>query len=229
MDLRYPRAGSRSSGTPASEANEWTPQATQLCRVISEFHSRGLCLGTSGNFSVVVNRDPFRLLITPSGLDKGRLDPDDLVAVGPDGRPVSEGSRPASAETILHCTIAVLGNAGSVLHVHSVRDTLLGEHFVSEGGFAITGYEMLKGLAGVRGHEARVFVPVLPNSQDMEAVAREVRQLLERDRQLPGFLLAGHGLYTWGDTLDQAKTHVEVLEFLFECLAARTHFRPFAG
>ena len=38
----------------------------------------------------------------------------------------------------------------------------------------------------------------------------------EKNFNIYGFLLAGHGLYTWGKTIAEAKRHIEVLEFLFE-------------
>jgi|GEM_PF-6747725 len=34
---------------------------------------------------------------------------------------------------------------------------------------------------------------------------------------VPGFLLAGHGLYGWGSSIAEAKRHIEVFEFLMEC------------
>ena len=60
-----------------------------LCVVVGEVHKRGWCLGTSGNFSVTLEEQPLRLLITQSGLDTGRLGPEDLVVVGPDAQPVA--------------------------------------------------------------------------------------------------------------------------------------------
>ncbi len=86
-----------------------------------------------------------------------------------------------------------------------------------------------KGLEGITTHEAEVFVPVLRNSQDMPALAAEVGRLLAERTGLHGFLLAGHGLYAWGASLEQAYRHVEIFEFLFECAARRTRFEPFTG
>lgn len=207
--------------------------AEELCRAVSAFHARGWCLGTSGNFSVRLEGsrppagDPLRLLITPSGLDKGRLEPEDLLVVGTDGQPVDGAAGRPSAETLLHTTAALQAGAGATLHTHSVAATLLGEHYLPAGGLTISGYEMLKGLAGIDTHEAAVHVPVLPNSQDMRALAGRMREELSRRPGLAGLLLAGHGLYTWGATLDEARRHVEIFEFLFECLARRTTFSPF--
>lgn len=201
---------------------------------------RGLCPGTGGNFSLVVSHAPLRLLMTPSGADKRTLAPGDLLLVGEDGQPRPERregggpeSSPAvpaarpSAETLLHVALAEEAGAGAVLHTHSVANTLLGEHFRPRGGFSITGYEMLKGIRGNRTHEGRLFVPVLANSQDMPALAAEIRQLVRDQPGLYGLLLAGHGLYAWGESLEEATRHLEVFEFLFECVLRRTSLAPF--
>ncbi len=203
-----------------------------LCRVVTELGNQGWCQGTGGNFSVTLSHDPLRLLITRSGADKRHLVADDLMVVGPEGRPVEGETKKPSAEAALHTRIVGLTGAASVLHVHSVANTLLGEHFADRGGFMMRGYEMLKGLEGITTHEAEVFVPVLGNNQDMSPLSEEIGRILSHGVSHPpvhGFLLAGHGLYTWGDSLSQAHRHVEIFEFLFECVARRTRFEPFLG
>ena len=45
-----------------------------------------------------------------------------------------------------------------------------------------------------------------------------IKEKLAQLNTIYGFLLAGHGLYTWGETPEQAKRHVEVFEFLFEAI-----------
>lgn len=200
-----------------------------LCRVVGELGSQGWCQGTGGNFSVTLSQDPLRLLITRSGVDKRCLGTSDLMLIGPAGGPLpGETGRP-SAEAALHSRIVELTGAAAVLHVHSVANTLLSEHFAPRGGFTLRGYEMLKGLRGVATHEAAVFVPILANSQDIPRLAGEVAELLAARPEGWGFLLAGHGLYAWGGSLAEAKRHVEIFEFLFECAARRTPFRPFDG
>ena len=203
-----------------------------LCRVVQELGAQGWCQGTGGNFSVTLSHEPLRLLITRSGADKRHLVADDLMVVGPGGKPVEGETRKPSAEAELHTRIVSLTGAASVLHVHSVSNTLLGEHFADRGGFTLRGYEMLKGLEGITTHEAEVFVPVLRNRQDMAPLSEEIGRIVAERADRPGlhgFLLAGHGLYTWGDSLAQAHRHVEIFEFLFECAARRTQFQPFLG
>lgn len=222
---------------PTSLANPEVPdlmsglasERQALCRAVAELAAQGWCQGTGGNFSVTLDREPLRLLITRSGVHKRHLTPEDLMLLGPQGRPVEGETAKPSAEALLHVRIVEATGAGSVLHVHSVANTLLGEHFADRGGFILRGYEMLKGLEGVITHETEVFVPVLRNSQDMPALAEEVGQLFAERPGVHGFLLAGHGLYTWGAGLEQARRHVEIFEFLFECAARRTRFEPFTG
>ena len=153
------------------------------------------------------------------------------MTIGADGRPVAGTAQSVSpsAEAALHGAIVQTAGAGAVVHTHSVAGTLLGERFLAQGGFRIRGYEMLKGLRGVASHEAEVAVPVLANSQDMGELAARVRALLSGTPGLHGFLLGGHGLYTWGEDLAEARRHVEILEFLFEVVARRTLFSPFSG
>ncbi len=187
-----------------------------LCRTVAGLAAQGWCQGTGGNFSVTLDRQPLRLLVTRSGVHKRHLAPENLMLIGPDGGPVDGETGRPSAEALLHARIVEATGAGSVLHVHSVPNTLLGEHFAERGGFVLRGYEMLKGLEGITTHETDVFVPVLRNSQDMPALADEVGRLLAERPGLHGFLLSGHGLYAWGASLEQAHRHVEIFEFLFE-------------
>jgi methylthioribulose-1-phosphate dehydratase len=209
---------------------EATPAERQsLCDVVREIGAQGWCQGTGGNFSITLSREPLRLLMTRSGANKRHLVPEDLMVVGEEGRPVEGETRKPSAEAALHSRIVSLTGAGSVLHVHSVPNTLLGEHFAERSGFVLRGYEMLKGLEGITTHEAEVFVPVIRNAQDMAPLSEEIGRLIDEHPGLHGFLLAGHGLYTWGESLAQAQRHVEIYEFLFECAARRTRFEPFSG
>jgi methylthioribulose-1-phosphate dehydratase len=82
---------------------------------------------------------------------------------------------------------------------------------------------MLKGLSGVTTHEACVSIAVVPNTQDIAALAESLEgRLAAGDPDLRhGFLMAGHGLYTWGADLAEARRHIEVLEFLMEVLGTR--------
>ena len=191
--------------------------AEQLIGIGRRFDARGWVLGTSGNFSAVTSRDPLRLAITRSGVHKGDLTPDDILEYGA-GR-VLRGAGSASAETALHLEIVASRGAGSVLHTHSIWSTLLSQHYAGDGGLAISGYEMLKGLSGITTHEHREWLPILDNDQDMPRLASLVTRVLTEHPSCHGFLLRRHGLYTWGATPAEAARHVEILEFLLESVA----------
>jgi methylthioribulose-1-phosphate dehydratase len=195
--------------------------AEELAGIGKNFYERGWVLGTSGNFSAVVSREPLRLAITSTGLDKGELAPAQFLEMDADAMVIRGKGRP-SAEALLHLAIVHGREAGAVLHTHSVWSTVLSDAHAAKGGVALEGYEMLKGLEGVRTHEHREWLPILENSQDMTDLSQSVRKTLSEHSAIHGFLLRGHGLYTWGASLQEAKRHVEILEFLMETVV-RSH------
>jgi len=95
----------------------------------------------------------------------------------------------------------------------------------ADGGVTIEGYEMLKGLQGVPTHEHSEWLPIVENSQDMTALAETVGQTLNEHKAAHGFLVRRHGLYTWGETVAQAKRHIEIFEFLLETMGRTLHIR----
>jgi methylthioribulose-1-phosphate dehydratase len=197
----------------------------RLAAIGREFHSRGWALGTSGNYSTVLSHAPLRLLITSSGLDKSALSAKDFLEIDQHAK-VLKGKGNPSAETFLHLAVVAARHAGCILHTHSAWSTLLSERYLPQGGLAISDYEMLKGLEGVKTHLHREWIPIFPNDQDIPALAQRVSAELQRDPAPHGFLLSGHGLYTWGEDLAQARRHVEIFEFLFEVAGRREFGTP---
>jgi methylthioribulose-1-phosphate dehydratase len=194
----------------------------ELCAVGADFHRRGWVLATAGNFSAVLGRQPYRLLITASGRHKGRLAPGDFLTLDEHGRPVEPGPDRPSAETALHLMLTARPGVGAVLHTHSVWATVLSERFSGEGGLWLGGYEMLKAFDGVTTHEQRVWVPIFDNTQDIPTLAAEVARAFAAPRPPHcGFLIRQHGLYAWGRDLAEASRHIEAFEFLFEVIGRR--------
>jgi methylthioribulose-1-phosphate dehydratase len=190
--------------------------ASGLVAISRSFYARGWVLGTSGNFSAVLTREPLRLAITASGADKGELNAEQILLVGRDGNQSEDSTSKPSAETLLHINVVLQRGAGAVLHTHSVWSTVLSNVHAAAGGILIEGFEMLKGLEGVNTHEHREWLPIVENSQDMRALAENVSKTLALYPDAHGFLVRQHGLYTWGADLGKAKRHVEILEFLLE-------------
>ena len=195
-------------------------EAEALCRAAAECARRGWVPATSGNFSF---RDEAsgRIFITASGLDKGEMEPRDLLEIDAACNVVAGVGRP-SAETALHGVIyRQRPGTGAIFHVHSIANTLLSDRFAAVGTVAIEGYELLKALAGVATHRYRELVPILENSQEYGELAEQLDAALKRYPAAHGVLLRRHGLYTWGESVAEARRHAEALEFLFEVESRR--------
>jgi methylthioribulose-1-phosphate dehydratase len=203
--------------TTKSNSLSFSRAVADLAEIGKGFYARGWVLGTSGNFSAVISREPLRLAITSTGLDKGSLAPAQFLEIDEAANVVRGDGRP-SAEALLHLAIVRGVDAGAVLHTHSVWSTVLSGSHAAQGGIALEGFEMLKGLEGVRTHMHREWLPILENSQDMIELGERVSKTLRETPDIHGFLLKEHGLYTWGASLQEAKRHVEILEFLMEVL-----------
>ncbi len=191
--------------------------ATGVCQLARGCHSHGWVPATSGNFSAVVSREPRRLAITPSGADKGALEPKQILEIDGDGRVVRGTDRP-SAETAIHLAIVRARAAGAVAHTHSLNAVLLSDAFAAEGAVTLEGFEMLKALDGVTSHEHTERVPILENTQDWEKAAPDVERMLRANPKAHAFLIRGHGMYTWGRDAREALRHVEALEYLLEAV-----------
>jgi len=195
--------------------------ARDLADVGRRFYQRGWVLGTSGNFSAVASARPLTLCITPSAAHKGQLKAADFLPIDDAGRVRGRTRGKPSAETLLHLEIVRARGAGAVLHTHSVWATMLSDRHLADGGLAIEGFEMLKGLEGVSSHQHREWVPIVPNDQDMTRLAVVTETRLDAEPEAHAFLLRRHGLYTWGRTIAEAERHVEILEFLLEAMGRR--------
>jgi methylthioribulose-1-phosphate dehydratase len=189
--------------------------AELLCATARWCYTQGWVPATSGNFSVR-DRETGRMLVTASGLDKGVLTREGLLEIDSEGHVVSGAGRP-SAETGLHLALYnSWPEARAILHVHTVWNTLVSGIHANAGQVALTGYELLKGLSGVVTHEHVERVPILRNSQNYAELTAQLADALEQFPRTHGVLLSRHGLYTWGESVADARRHLEALEFLFE-------------
>lgn len=181
------------------------------------FHTRGWVPATGGNFSARLDAES--MLITASGVHKGELGRDDFLVADLDGRPRDAGRR-TSYETGLHAQLYRFdATIGAVLHIHSVANTVLSKR---AGLVRLSDYELLKLLPGIVEPQTAVEVPVFGNDQDIARLSREVDAHMKAvvaagSAVVPAYLIAGHGLYAWGETVAQARHRVEALEFMFEC------------
>jgi methylthioribulose-1-phosphate dehydratase len=193
------------------------------------FHSRGWVPATAGNFSARLTNN---FLITRSGVHKGTITVNDLLLVNEKGDIFHEDSdHPAntevrtSAETLLHLDLyRIFPEAKAVFHVHSPHGTVLSRYIINQGrdSLILRNYELLKALGDNQTHENEEMIPVFPNSQNItklsETISHRIQDIILKGDFLPhAYLLEGHGLYTWGRSLEEALRHIEALEFMFEC------------
>jgi methylthioribulose-1-phosphate dehydratase len=191
---------------------DFAARARELVDAGRFLFERGMVPATSGNLSARLADGT--LAVTVSGRHKGRLAEADIMRVDAEGRSLN-GRRP-SAETLLHCQIYDRdADAGAVLHPHSVAATVLSR--LVPDGVALEGYELLKAFPGIDTHDCSLTVPVFRNDQDIARLAGTVEEWIDRRGPVRGYLIAGHGFYTWGENVAAALRHVEALEFLFEC------------
>ena len=185
--------------------------ADGLIEVGRGFHARGWVPATGGNFSARLGSD--RVMITRSGVHKGQLQRSDFLDIDLSGGVAGTG-RP-SYETPLHLALYRRDpRIGCVLHTHSIANTVLSRR---DASVVLRGFELQKVLPEVRDPQLDYTIPVFGNDQDIERLSREVDAHLNRS-SAAAYLLAGHGLYTWGHDVAQARHRVEALEFMLECV-----------
>ncbi|MQU53570.1 methylthioribulose 1-phosphate dehydratase [Pseudomonas sp. FSL R10-1339] len=177
-------------------------------------YARGWSPATSSNYSTRLSAS--QALMTVSGKHKGQLGPDDVLATDLAGNSLEPGKKP-SAETLLHTQLySWRPEIGAVLHTHSVNATVL-SRLTPGDSIEFEDYELQKAFSGVSTHESSVLVPIFDNDQDIARLAAKVQPWLEAHPDCVGYLIRGHGLYTWGARMSDALRQIEAFEFLFEC------------
>jgi methylthioribulose-1-phosphate dehydratase len=183
-------------------------------------YGRGWSPATSSNYSTRLSATT--ALLTVSGKHKGQLGQDDVLVTDLSGNSLEPGKKP-SAETLLHTQLyRCKPQVGAVLHTHSVNATVL-SRLTAGDQVVFEDYELQKAFAGVVTHESKVVVPIFENDQDIARLAAKVQPWLDTHPDCAGYLIRGHGLYTWGARMSDALRQIEAFEFLFECeLKARS-------
>lgn len=188
----------------------------EMLEVIKLINQKGWSPGSSTNYSY---RSGDHFMISRSGVDKQYFKGTDLIGIDsnknvlPDYQ--GEGIKP-SAETDLHLMLMQNPEVNAVVHSHSSNAITLSVLNFKAKELVFTGLEMLKGFSGNSTHEMTEVIPIFPNSQDMGMLKSIIEPYLSGNPGCHGFLLEGHGLYTWGASIPDAKRHAEVWESLFE-------------
>lgn len=204
------------SSLPASiDPSAFARCSQAIIQAAGELARSGWTPATSSNFSMRV--DGSHLAITVSGRDKGHLQSTDIMLADNDGHAVGTTARP-SAETALHTQIyRRFPAADVVLHTHSRTQSVASRLFATEGVVRLHGWELQKAISGHSTHDSVLEIPVFPNTQHMPELVAQVDAWLDAGRPLHAYLIDGHGIYTWGDDMAEARRHLEALEFLLGC------------
>jgi len=198
------------------EDHSTTSPTQELSDAGREFYKRGWARGVSGNFSVLLARRPLRLCITAAGNEKGTLDETNFLEIDDDAEILQGFGRPAD-ETLLHLTIYRLRpKARSILYSQTVWGTMLADRFFVDGSIYLNGYELLKGLAGTDSFDQAEHVPIVENSRDQVALSHVIENVLIENPNIHAIYIRRHGLYSWGETVEEARRNIEIFEFLFE-------------
>lgn len=174
--------------------------------------SKGWCPATSGNFSARL--DDGTIAITVSGKHKGQLQHTDIMLIDALGNSL-DGKIP-SAETLLHVQLYQrFSDVHAVLHPHSLNSTVISTKHKKR--VLLKNYELLKAFSGISTHESRVNIPIFANTQNISQLAQQVDEYMDLHDDIYAYLIAGHGLYTWGASVDETLRYLEALDFLFAC------------
>ena len=176
---------------------EFTMIANEIAKLGRIMYKRGLIAGTDGNISARLDND--RVMITPSGKSKGRLDPEDMVVLDNSGRPVS-GKQRASSESPLHLHLyRRRPDISACVHAHPPYAT----------AFAVAGVPLTEKILP----EVLLFVGNIALTEYAPPGTPRLAQSLDpfiTDHN--AFLMKNHGLITVGDNLDQAYHRLETVE-----------------
>lgn len=190
----------------------------QLCEQIIQagrfLYARGWSPATSSNYSARLCCE--RVLLTVSGKHKGQLIEADILATDLQAQSLEPSKKP-SAEALLHTQLYNWKpTIQAVLHTHSVNATVL-SRIEPAGQIEFCDYELQKAFSGINSHEQPLLVPIFANDQDIPRLAKHVQQWLDSHPDCQGYLIRGHGLYTWGASMQDALRQIEAFEFLLEC------------
>jgi methylthioribulose-1-phosphate dehydratase len=195
-------------------------EAKTLATLVRSLSAAGHSPATSGNYSFRSSVFPDRAYISQSGVDKSAFAAAHLIPVVVATGEVVSGPRAEkikiSDEAPVHLQAYRSTSARCVLHSHLLEALLFADLFPGQKEVSISGLELLKGFRGIKSHEASVPVPLFENTQDMSDLAARLGRVLERGPSIYGFILRRHGLYVWGESVAEAKRHLEVLEYVFK-------------
>lgn len=174
-----------------------------MCRIGELMHQQGYIDGASGNLSARL--DDERILVTPSGLAKGFMQPDELIVINLDGERVDE---PTSANAHLRPTSEITMHLECYHQREDVRGVVHAHppHCIA---LTIAGYDFAQCLIP----EMVVMLGIIPVTDYASPSSTENRDAItDLITQHDAILLAHHGSLTVAESLWDAYLLLESLE-----------------
>ncbi|CAK9157477.1 unnamed protein product, partial [Ilex paraguariensis] len=198
---------------------------SELCR---QFYNLGWVSGTGGSITIKVHDDsipkPQQLIImSPSGVQKERMVPDDMYLLSPTGsvlssplpKPYPHKPPKCSDCAPLFMKAYDMRNAGAVIHSHGMESCLVTMLNPLSKEFRITHMEMIKGIQG-HGYYDELVVPIIENTAHERELTASLTEAIEAYPKTTAVLVRNHGIYVWGDSWISAKTQAECYHYLFD-------------
>jgi methylthioribulose-1-phosphate dehydratase len=191
----------------------------KLATLVRVMNSLGHNPATSGNYSLRSKTSPDIALVSESGIDKSKFTEDNFLPIYFETRQMHPdyiaSGRKSSDETDIHLTIYQITKANCVLHSHLLDSLFFADLFKGLPYATIENLELLKGFKGIT-HDLKINIPCFENTQDIALLAEEIKPSILEQKNNYGLLLRGHGVYVWGDSVEEAKRHLEVFEYIFK-------------
>ncbi|NQU12479.1 L-ribulose-5-phosphate 4-epimerase [bacterium] len=184
----------------------------------------GLVLLTFGNASGI-DRARGRVVIKPSGVSYEAMRPADMVVVALDSGQVVEGSLRPSSDTPTHLVLyRAFPDIGAVVHTHSLYATAWAQARREIPALGTTHADYFHGPVPC----TRLMTPREIKSAYEEntghVIVERFRRL--RPRDYPGVLVASHGPFAWGPTVEQAAENAAALDYLARLASETVRLRP---
>jgi methylthioribulose-1-phosphate dehydratase len=183
-----------------------------ICDLARSFYDLGWVTGTGGGICI---RDGDHVVMAPSGVQKERMQPDQMFTIALDGsilsRPADPALHPSECSSLFLKAINLRG-AGAVIHSHSIHAVMATMLFPDE--FAISHLEMIKGIEGMS-YGDRLVVPIIENTARECDLADSLEEAILRYPQTHAVLVRRHGVYVWGRDWVSAKTQAECYDYRF--------------
>lgn len=181
----------------------------RVCEANLAIVRAGLVFQTWGNASAI-DHESAQVCIKPSGLAYDAMTPRDMVIVNQEGEPAT-GSLKPSVDLPAHLTLyRAFPAIGGIVHTHSHFATCFAQACSVIPCLGTTHADYFGGDIPVTDELTAIEV-----DSDYEANIGKaiVRAYLRRDPMCaPAVLVANHGPFAWGETIEQAVENAVVLE-----------------